>query len=524
MKKIRKNLNKSKNINKRNKKNKRNKQKRLANESKSIVIAIDQNKYSNFEVLKSQNDSSSNLRDEMDDCFLYDEKSENINICINSIGNTRENTFKKNASSETSKNDINLSFKCKKNDGGYSSNSKENILNNIIFLESNKNNNCLNPKNQIENNELTSNQKNYILVRDALNGSFLIEDDSSQEWDKHCHIFNNQNNLEDLAIDENELYYIKKPKPINGSFLSEGESPQKCDKYCHNFTTQNNLEDLTIDGKKVYYNKKPKPINLSVYNKDEYNKGNYLNNIFEEPQFYPLEKYIFYIKDIISEKNGIFNGENDFRNCIGKIYNNILNILVNNGTNELESNLRPLQMAKKYKAFILEQMIQSTNKLLLENINYKNYKLEKINKNTITEEVNSGFVLNLFPKKIYSMLSNDLTKENKKKNNYKIIKTIIDEYNNNLEETPLIEHLCLTFEDCLNIILGLKEDEKKVFHFKIKDLINRVYKTLEIDEKKYPGLTKKDYIAGFILLGYNLKKFYCKIEKREARNKNVQKE
>ena len=214
MKKIRKNLNKSKNINKRNKKNKRNKnskrnkQKKLANESKSIVIAIDHNKYSNFEVLKSQNDSSSNLRDEMDDCFLYDEKSENINICINSIGNTRENTFKKNASSETSKNDINLSFKCKKNDGGYSSNSKENILNNIIFLESNKNNNCLNPKNQIENNELNSNQKNYILVRDALNGSFLIEDDSSQEWDKHCHIFNNQNNLEDLAIDENELMEV----------------------------------------------------------------------------------------------------------------------------------------------------------------------------------------------------------------------------------------------------------------------------------------------------------------------------
>ena len=470
MKKIRKNMKKSKNINKKYKKNKRNKQKRLANESKSIVIAIDHNKYSNFEELKGQIDSSSNLKNEMDDCFLYDEKIENINIYSND--NTKENTFKTNSSSEISKNDINLSFECKKNDEDHSSNSKENILNNIIFPESNKNNNCLNPNNQIENNELTSNQTNYIQMRDDLNGSFLIEDNSSQEWDKYFHIFTTQDNLEDLTIDESELYYIKKPKPIN----------------------------------------------LSVYNKNEYNKGNYLNNIFEEPQFYPLEKIIFHIKDIISKENGLFNGENDFRNCIGKIYKNILNILVNNGTNELESNLRPLQMAKKYKTFILEQMIESTNKLLGKNINYQNYKLEKINKYTINEEVNSGFILNLFPKEIYSILSNDLTKVNKKKNNYEIIKRIIDD-----EETPLIEHLCLTFEDCLNIILGLKEDKENIFHFKIKDLINRVYKTLEIDEKKYPGLTKKDYIAGFILLGYNLKKFYCKIEKREARNKNVQK-
>ena len=479
MKKIRKNLNKSKNINKRNKKNKRNKQKRLANESKSIIIIINNNKDSNCEELQSQIDSSSNLRNENDDYFLNDEKFEYINNCDISNGNTRENTYEKNCSFKEPKNNINLSFNFNKiDDGNYSSNYKENILNNnnIIIPENNKNNNRLNPINQIENNELTFNKENSISMIDVLNGRFFFEDESPQKWDKYCDIF-----------------------------------------------TFQNKEDLKIDEEKVYIIKKPKSINLSVYNKDEYNKGNYLNNIFEEPEFYPMEKIINHIKDIISKENGIFNGENDFRNCIGKIYNNIFNILVNNGTNKLESSFRPLQMAKKYKAFLLEQMIQSTNQLICENINDKKYKLEKINKFAITEEVNSGFVLNLFPKEIYSLLSNDLKKENKKKNNYKIIKAIIDEYNENKEETPLIEHLCLTYEDCLNIILGLKEDKGNVFHFKIKDLIERVYKTLKINKKKYPGLTKKDYIAGFILLGYNLKRLYCKIEKRAARNKNVQK-
>ena len=120
---------------------------------------------------------------------------------------------------------------------------------------------------------------------------------------------------------------------------------------------------------------------------------------------------------------------------------------------------------------------------------------------------------------MFSLLSNDLTKEEKKKHNYDIIKTIIDEYEIKQEKTPIIKHLFLTYEDCLNFILGLKKNKENLFKNCLKDLIERVYKKL----KKGDELSKKDYIAGFILLIFNNKKFYCKTNKRKARKKKFKK-
>ena len=227
-----------------------------------------------------------------------------------------------------------------------------------------------------------------------------------------------------------------------------------------------------------------------------------------------MEKIFPYIETIISKDFGIYDGKEDFLHYIkeGEIYNNIRSILEDNETNKLDSGKRPLQMAKKYKTFIIEQVCKSTNNF--NELKKKNNKIKKMDKNKINEKVNSGFNLELFSKEIYAIISNDLKDEKKKKNNYNIIKNIIDEYNRKREETPLIEHLCLTYEDCLNIILYKKEDPNQRFKCKLKELIKKIYLESNQDIEE-----KKDYIACFILLGYNLKKFYFGIKKRAPRKK-----
>ena len=485
----------------------RNKKKGSANKNKKNDIKSDIYKDSNCDEIEDQLNLSSNKRDANQIFAEYEEKLSDVSNSDISNKNTNENTDEKNFISEKKK--ANNSFaKNALHEEKYNNseektdiplilsleglapiiqnmeNRDEIIDNNCSGIESNGHN-YLNYKTERRNFELNSNIKENLelnttpikfIVKNFFNEPLLVRDDSTQQFNECFHIFNQfsspPNSLESLEIDEKKLYY--------------------------NINTFNNLY---------------------VYNSEEYEKGNYINKNIIEPPFLSLREIFPYIKDIISKENKIFNGENDFKNCIGENYNNIYNILKNNGTNKLKSGSRPLQMAKKYKAFILEQMIKSTNKLFSENINYKKFKLKKINKHAITEEVNSGFILNMFPREMFSLLSNDLTKEEKKKHNYDIIKTIIDDYEIKQEETSIIKHLFLTYEDCLNIILGLKKYKENVFQHFLKDLIEKVYKKL----KKGDELSKKDYITGFILLGYNLKKFYCKTNKRKARKKKFKK-
>ena len=323
------------------------------NDIKSVIF-----KDSNCDEIEDQLNLSSNKRDANQIFAEYEEKFSDERNSDISNNNTNENTDGKNFIFETKKE--NNSFdknahgeeKYNKSEGKTDSplilsledlapiiqnmdNRDKMIDNNFVRIESNTHN-YLNNKRKIRNFELNSKIKENFKLKTTpikfneknfFNEPLLVRDESTQQFNECSYIFNQ-------------------------------------------FSSPNSLESLEIDEKKLYYNKNTCNI-LYVYNREEYEKGNFINKNIIEPPFLSLREIFPYIKDIISKENKIFNGENDFKNCLGENYNNIYNILKNNGTNRLKSGSRPLQMAKKFKAFILEKMIQTTNILFSENINYK---------------------------------------------------------------------------------------------------------------------------------------------------------
>ena len=370
---------------------------------------------------------------------------------------------------------------------------------------------------QLSNTDLINQNKEDILPHpnfDITNKNNLLNKKRDREFS-----LNNNNEIEKDSHLENIFNFnwesINEDSFNKNSFLLDGNKEPDIDesqiiKYFNSdiSTIKQKESEINLTNSNIKEN-----IELFVYNFDEQknSNGKIYPPLSDIPNYISIENIIPYIGKIISKENGIFDGTEDFYRITetGGIFNNIKNILENKETNQLDKANRPLQMAKKYKTFVIGQMLSSTNNFL----KLKNMKtLKKIDKYKINEPVKASFNFNLFPKPIYSILSNDLRNGEKKKNNYDIIKTIIDDYNKNKEETPLIKHLCLTYEECLNIILYKNEDPEHIFKSKLNELIEENYKEL-----KYDIETKKDYIAGFILLGYNLKNFYYGIKSRGYR-------
>ena len=342
-------------------------------------------------------------------------------------------------------------------------------------------------------------------------------------------------NLPEIFFDKNEndesfgIYDIRNLDCLNDNyflnkkrFKDSFDEPDKEDLY---FSSKNKKAIFKTE-------KQPRNIKLYVFSIDQF-KIDYKpenNNIIntEEPVFFGIEdiKKIPNIASIWSGEGNIFKNEEDFDNNIknGKIYKNMFNAL--NGIKEkvdLKRAQEPDEMSKRIKTLVMQQSINSANKF----DELKNNELEMIDKNKISEQIKADFQLCLLEQKIYSIVSNDIKSINPKCN-YNKIKKIINEFNkDNNKHAPLIDLLCLTFEDCLNIILYKKEEmhidkieEGKVqkislFDKKLIEFLYDIYKSLKYEEE-----IKKDYIAAMILLAYNFKRLFYLKPKRNFRSNN----
>ena len=316
----------------------------------------------------------------------------------------------------------------------------------------------------------------------------------------------------------NDNYFLTKKR-----FKDSFDEPDKEDLY---FSSKNKKAIFKTE-------KQPRNIKLYVFSIDQF-KIDYKpenNNIIntEEPVFFGIEdiKKIPNIAFIWSGEGNIFKNEEDFDNTIknGKIYKNMFNAL--NNIKEEKVDLKraqePDEMSKRIKTLVMQQNINSVNKF----DEFKYNELEMIDKNKISEQIKADFQLCLLEQKIYSIVSNDIKSINPKCN-YNKIKKIINEFNkDNNKHAPLIDLLCLTFEDCLKIILYKKEDmyidkieEGKVqkislFDKKLIEFLYDIYKSLKYEEE-----IKKDYIAAMILLAYNFKRLFYLKPKRNFRSNN----
>ena len=415
---------------------------------------------------------------------------------------------------------------------------------------------------------------NTFEVKNNINDNFSINDFHFDKKDFIFINFNNENPEEEITPNEvnilhlscngpekdnNKVQYINKinflnrkrnnpinvemdliPKKTNNNILFDVVNNNNNNN--NNNNSNNDYKEMTFHIEKVpkkniyenihnyeYINNSnlPKYIhfsNSSIFNYNEF-KNNYdknKNSIFnkinefdkELPPFFSIEeiKNIPFIKQLWSGNNSIYNSEEDFNNSVryGIIYTylfNYLNKIKNKDIKVSHRNHKPDEMSQKYKTFVIQGMINSINSFK----EMKNNEIDKIDIDSIYGPIKADFQLALLKKEMFTIISNDVNSTNIKCN-YQKIEKIIKEYNEKKKHMSLIKHLLLTFQDCLDIILYKKEDPNKIFTKKLIDFLNCNYKKLNCDI-----ITKKDYIAALLLLGYNFERLFNLKPKRAFR-------
>ena len=228
-----------------------------------------------------------------------------------------------------------------------------------------------------------------------------------------------------------------------------------------------------------------------------------------------IESKLEQIKRLWTGKNPIFKDKNDL-NTNGNIYGYLLSFLSMKKENiQLIRSRQPDEMSQKIKSFVLDEILNSTNKF----DEFNNYKLDKIDKHKVYEPTKRDFQLSLLEKEIYLIISNDVNLNCNPKYNYNKINEIITSGKND----ELQAHLKLTFQDCLDIITYKKvyDDEKSdKFDKKLIEFLYKVYGEIKINdnEKDKEEEIKKDYIAAMLLLAYNFKRLFFIKESRDFRS------
>ena len=229
-----------------------------------------------------------------------------------------------------------------------------------------------------------------------------------------------------------------------------------------------------------------------------------------------IESKLEQIKRLWTGKNPIFKDKNDLNNTNGNIYRYLLSFLKKEKENiQLIRSRQPDEMSQKIKSFVLDEILNSTNKF----DEFNNYKLDKIDKHKVYEPTKRDFQLSLLEKEIYLIISNDVNLNCNPKYNYNKINEIITSGKND----ELQAHLKLTFQDCLDIITYKKVyDDKKSDKFdkKLIEFLYKVYGEIKINdnEKDKEEEIKKDYIAAMLLLAYNFKRLFFIKESRDFRS------
>ena len=409
---------------------------------------------------------------------------------------------------------------------------KELMLNNEESINnSNMNINYINNIESFKEKELMKNNE------ESINNKYM-----NINYTNNIYIFNNTTYLEDknsFLNKKSKSAFEKAFKEIfqsNKEVVDESSDSEESRFY---IKPKKNIEDIHINI--------PNNISLNVYNFDIYIEKQNLNEVLKhkEPSFISLKEIIHNYKPMIENlcKAKIFKKINEIKSIgkNGKNFNYLLNILKGkkNDKNEYKENIEnekldkrleeiynkifekrfymPDDMSTKIKVFLLQEIINYFN-----SIENGKYEIKKLDYYLINEQVNRDFNLKYFTQYLFSILSN---RSKYKNDNYKIIKEIIDLYNEKKEETPYIRFLCLKIIDCLDIIRYNKKDEIIDFDGKLENFIIKEYNKLKLNleitiEKEDEEFIKKDYICSILLLIYNLERFYYLRPPRSIRKKN----
>ena len=170
-------------------------------------------------------------------------------------------------------------------------------------------------------------------------------------------------------------------------------------------------------------------------------------------------------------------------------------------------------MVCKIKTNLSRSYIEATNSFP----ELKSRKITTIKKDLINTRIKAKFNLFYLKQHLYSILSNESTEGNR---NQLIIEDIMSARNKS--DQPLIEHLNLSVQNCLDIFRY--KIENNYFNYKLLEFLKEEYKSQTNDNEEKEYIEKcKEYIASLILVSYNFENFFYirkKKEKKKSKKKN----
>ena len=344
--------------------------------------------------------------------------------------------------------------------------------------------------------------------------------DNFEEGFNNCLIFPNNNNI--LPNNRNN-YSINVFNTCNHNHIISSD-----DINYDIFSKNYNQANVTISVNNVNQNRMniPDYIKLYTFNKNYFDQ---LNNITENEKKSKdvILKSISQISQEYEDKFDLLYENNIFKigdlikiESIGKIYRNTFDVMNGAKNNLIIKQFFPDNIITRFKTFV-----KNSNKDAINSFDEIKYNISSLKTgDKILENIGKGFNLIYLDQPLYSVLSNE-SNENEINSNYKKIEEIINKYNQNKQITPLIEYLCLTVKESIDILTYKKEDKYDKYKIKIFDYAAKEYEKFKIDKKKAQEFgedlefLKKDYIASLILLAYNFEEYFARKKGRATSKK-----
>ena len=380
--------------------------------------------------------------------------------------------------------------------------------NNGLLLKSNNNV----PFDNLQFNYFSNSLPGYI---PNSNGNSNFEDGFN-----NCFIFPNNNNT--LSNNSNNYLMNDCVKYTHDYIINSGNINY------NSFSQNRNGANDTIAVNHVNQNSMniPDYIKLYTFNKNYFDQLNYANEN-EKKSRDVIIKTISQISQQYEDKFKLLYENNIFKiddlnkiENIGKIYKNTFDVMNGEKNNLNIKQFFPDNIITRFKTFV-----KNSNKDAINSFDEIKYNISSLKTgDKILENIGKGFNLIYLEQPLYSVLSNE-SNENEINSNYKKIEDIINKYNQNKLITPLIEYLCLTVKDSIDILTYKKEDKYNKYKIKIFDYAAKEYEKFKIDEKKAQEFgedlefLKKDYIASLILLAYNFEEYFARKKGRTTSKK-----
>ena len=255
---------------------------------------------------------------------------------------------------------------------------------------------------------------------------------------------------------------------------------------------------------------------IKIFNYENYTEFSYENNKDFKIEFIPLKNiiqtYENEIKGLWNDKEKIFENKErllKIENNNSKIYSNTSKYL--NENKGIEKNDKRKydtdEMICKIKSNLSHSYIEATNSFQ----ELKLRPISAINKNLINTKIKADFNLIYLKQPLYSILSNESTEGN---SNKIVIEKIMNDRNK--RNQPIIKHLNLTIQNCLDIFRY--KEKNNIFKYKLLDFLKEEY-NYQISIKKENSEICGEYIASLILVSYNFENFFYIRKKKERKEK-----